>query len=361
MAIETAAPRPGWRVEAVPPQAYFVGSAVFHYLGPSFAVLLFARVDVLGVAWLRIAAAAAVFAAWRRPWRGFLALDRGGQGLIVGLGVVLAVMNACFYISIDRLPLATVAAIEFIGPITLAVAGARGGRNLAAVVAATAGVYMLTHVRLGGQPVGVAFAFANAALFAVYVGLAHRVARRPAMGGVDGLAAAMLVALVVATPIGLRGAARAVADPIALGAGVGVGVTSSVVPYVFDQLAMARLPRATYALFVALLPATATVIGVVVLRQLPSVADIAGVGLVMLGVGLHRASAGVRRALASGRSTRALGRSPLPCSTATDQVLRGAQPVLLSMSKVSGTEVPNPPNPPSGPVNENWHSSSRSG
>ena len=71
------------RVDAVPPQAYFVGSAVFHYLGPSFAVLLFARVDVLGVAWLRIASAAAIFALWRRPWRTFLALDRRGQALIV--------------------------------------------------------------------------------------------------------------------------------------------------------------------------------------------------------------------------------------------------------------------------------------
>jgi inner membrane transporter RhtA len=77
-------------------------------------------------------------------------------------------------------------------------------------------------------------------------------------------------------------------DPVALAAGVGVGLTSSVIPYVFDQLAMARLPRATYALFVALLPATATVIGVIVLRQLPTTLDLAGIGLVMLGVGLHR-------------------------------------------------------------------------
>jgi inner membrane transporter RhtA len=79
------------------------------------------------------------------------------------------------------------------------------------------------------------------------------------------------------------------ATPVALAAGVGVGVSSSVIPYVFDQLAMTRLPRATYALFVALLPATATVIGVVVLRQLPSLTDLAGIALVMLGVGLHRA------------------------------------------------------------------------
>jgi inner membrane transporter RhtA len=279
------------RVEAVPPHAYFVGSAIFHYLGPSFAVLLFARVDVLGVAWLRIASAALVFAVWRRPGRKFVALDRRGQLLIVGLGAVFAAMNACFYISIDRLPLATVAAIEFIGPIALAVIGARTSRNFAAVLAAVLGVYLLTHVRFGGHPVGVAFAFANAALFTAYIVLAHRVARRPAMGGVDGLAAAMLFAFVFVSPIGFAGAAHALGDPAAIAAGIGVGVSSSVIPYVFDQLSMARLARATYALFVALLPATATAIGVVVLRQLPTAVDLGGIALVMVGVALHRETA----------------------------------------------------------------------
>jgi inner membrane transporter RhtA len=272
----------------VPPQAYFAGSAVFHYLGPSFAVLLFARVDVLGVAWLRIAAAALVFAAWRRPWHKLRTLDHTGQALIVALGVVFAVMNACFYISIDRLPLATVAAIEFIGPIVLAVIGARVGRNFAAVLAAATGVYLLTHVRFIGEPVGVGFAFANAALFTAYIILAHRVSRRSTMGGVDGLAAAMLWAFVFVLPIGLLDAVPAFSDPIALAAGLGVGISSSVIPYVFDQLAMARLPRATYALFVALLPATATVIGVIVLRQVPSLLEVGGIALVMTGVVLHQ-------------------------------------------------------------------------
>ncbi len=281
---------PAARAAALPPQAYFAGSAVFHYLGPSFAVLLFARVDVLGVAWLRIASAAVIFAAWRRPWRTFSALDREGRALIVALGAVFAVMNACFYLAIDRLPLATVAAIEFLGPILLALVGARVGRNLAAVAAAATGVYFLTHVRFAGAPVGLAFAFANAALFTAYIVLAHLVARRSVLGGIDGLAAAMLFAFVFVSPIGLREAANAFADPIALAAGVGVGVSSSVVPYVFDQLAMARLARATYALFVALLPATATVIGVVVLHQLPTPVDVAGIALVMLGVALHRPS-----------------------------------------------------------------------
>ncbi len=279
------------RVDAVPPQAYFVGSAVFHYLGPSFAVLLFARVDVLGVAWLRIASAAAIFALWRRPWRTFLALDRRGRTLIVALGAVFAAMNTCFYVSIDRLPLATVAAIEFIGPIVLAAIGARTGRNVAAVCSAAAGVYLLTHVRFEGEPIGVAFAFANAALFTAYIVLAHRVARRSGLSGIDGLAAAMLLAFLFVSPIGLSSATHAFSDPVALAAGVAVGVSSSVIPYVFDQLAMARLARATYALFVALLPATATVIGVIVLQQLPSLVDLGGIALVMAGIMLHQASA----------------------------------------------------------------------
>lgn len=272
----------------VPPQAYFVGSAVFHYLGPSFAVLLFARVDVLGVAWMRIASAAVVMGLWRRPWRRFLALDRGGQALIVGLGAVFAVMNACFYISIDRLPLATVAAIEFVGPVALALIGARSARNWLAVAAAATGVYLLTHVHFGGQPIGIAFALANAALFTLYIVLAHRVARSSAMTGIDGLAAAMMFALVFVFPIGFSGAMHAFADPVAIGAGIGVGISSSVIPYVFDQLAMARLARATYALFVSLLPACAVVIGVVVLSQLPSALDLVGILLVMVGVAIHR-------------------------------------------------------------------------
>ena len=282
--------RLGRRLEGVPPATYFVGSAIFHYLGPAFAVLLFSRIEPLGVAWLRIASAALLFAAWRRPWRTLGALDRSGRRLLLAMGGVLAVMNVCFYVAIDRLPLATVAAIEFLPVIALAALGARTPRNGGALALAVAGVYLLTDVRIAGEPVGLAFAFANAGLFALYIVLAHRVARHGGMSGIDGLAAAMLVAWVVATPLGGWDALPALADPVALAAGVGVGVTSSVIPYVCDQLAMARLRRATYALLVSLLPATATVIGVVVLAQVPSPVEVAGVALVVSAVALHRDS-----------------------------------------------------------------------
>jgi inner membrane transporter RhtA len=279
-----------WRRTAAsaPPETFFVGSAVFHYLGPAFAVLLFARVAPSGVAWLRIASAAVIYAIWRRPWRALAADGTGAIRTVVAMGAVLAAMNVCFYAAIDRLPLGAVAAIEFLPVIALAAAGAKTGRNAVALALAVAGVYLLTHVRLVVEPVGISFAFANAALFSLYIVLAHRLARLDGMSGIDGLAAAMLVALVVATPLGGWHAGPALLDPVALAAGIGVGVSSSVIPYVCDQLAMARMERATYALLVALLPATATVVGAVVLGQLPSPADLGGVALVVAGVAAHR-------------------------------------------------------------------------
>ena len=144
-------------------------------------------------------------------------------------------------------------------------------------------MYLLTDVQLAGEPLGVAVAFANAILFALYIVLAHRVARHEALSGIDGLAASMLIAALVVTPMAGWAVIPAALDPVALVAGIGVGLCSSVIPYVTDQLAMAKLARATYALMVSILPATATVIGILVLAQVPTPAEIAGVALVMAG------------------------------------------------------------------------------
>ena len=283
-------PRPGGpgRFQRLPPQSFFGVSAVFHYLGPSLAVLLFARLDVLGVAWLRITSAALVFALWRRPWRLARRLSPRGRQVLLGLGVVLAVMNSVFYLAVDRLPLSTVSAIEFGGTVILAAAGTRTARNAGALALTTAGVATITVIRITGQPLGFVFAFANCGLFMLYVVLGHRIANAAAGNtGIDRLAAAMLIAAVTASPWGLGGALPAFRHPVLLLAGAGVGVCSSVVPYVADQLAMARLPRATFSLMLALLPVFATIIGAVVLRQLPTLQDVAGITLVVLGVALH--------------------------------------------------------------------------
>jgi len=138
---------------------------------------------VLGVAWFRIASAALVFAAWRRPWRLAARLDRGQLRTLVALGAVLAAMNTCFYLAIDRLPLSTVGAIEFLGTVILAAAGARTRRNVLALGLTTVGVAAVTGVRLTGQPLGFVLAFANCALFMLYVILGHRIASRKQGGG----------------------------------------------------------------------------------------------------------------------------------------------------------------------------------
>jgi inner membrane transporter RhtA len=283
-------------------------SAVFHYLGPAFAVLLFARLDVFGVTWLRIAGAALVFAVWRRPWRLVRRLTAGQRRLLLALGVVLAMMNTTFYLAIARLPLATVGSVEFLGVVVLAAAGVRTGRNALALGLAVAGVFMLTGIRLTGEPIGFAFAFANCALFMLYLTLGHRVATTATRdgarwGGVDQLGAAMLVAAVVTAPLGLAGAAPAFGHPGWLLAGVAVGVCSSVIPYVTDQLAMARLRRATFALMLCILPACATIIGLLVLTQLPTVHDLLGVALVTAGVAIHQQPA------------RHIDREETPCDT----------------------------------------------
>jgi len=274
----------------IPPQMFFFVSAIFHYLGPAFAVLLFSSVSVLGVAWFRIASAAVVFAVWRRPWRMFVRIPWAKRRTLLALGVVLGLMNACFYLAISRLPLGTVGAIEFLGPITLAALDTRTLRNIAALLLAAGGGWLLTNARFGGQPLGYVFAFANCAFFMLYVVLGHRIAQDGGAAGIDRLGAAMLIALLTITPIGLTGALPAMTQPLLLLAGIGVGICSSVIPYVCDQLAMARLPRATFALLLSLLPASAAVIGVVVLRQIPTLVEIIGIFLVAGGVALHQES-----------------------------------------------------------------------
>jgi len=277
-------------VDRLPPHVFFLVSAVFHYLGPSFAVLLFSNLTPPAVAWLRIASAGLIFGVWRRPGRAFAMLTPRDRVIIAALGIVLAAMNTLFYEAIARLPLATVGAIEFLGPIAIAAWGVRSRRNLIALLSAIVGVYVLTDMRFAGAPLAYAFAFANCALFMGYIILGHRISGGGAgVSGIDRLSCAMLVATVAALPFGLRDAFPAFSNPTLLAAAIGVGVSSSVIPYVCDQLAMARLPRASFALLLSVLPASAAVIGFIVLHQIPSPTDIAGITLVIAGIALHRA------------------------------------------------------------------------
>ncbi|MBE9553536.1 MAG: EamA family transporter [Proteobacteria bacterium] len=274
--------------KTLPPQVWFGVSAIFHYLGPSFAVLLFPAVGVLGVAWFRIASAALIFAPFTKPWKTIREADRKTRLLLIGLGVCLAAMNTSFYLALDRLPMSLVAAMEFIGTIGVALHGLRTSRNALALALAVLGVFILIDVRWSTDLAGLFWAALNGALFVGYIVLGHKTAEGGASGGVERLGAAMAIALVLLMPVGLAQAIKAFGAFELVLAGIAVGVCSSVIPYVCDQLAMSRLPRATFALLLALLPATATIIAAIVLSQIPTVKDVMGVALVMIGVAVHK-------------------------------------------------------------------------
>jgi inner membrane transporter RhtA len=248
-------------------------------------VLLFASVPAAGVSWLRALSAAVALVAWRRPWRTRWTVRR--LALVAVFGTALASMNLAFYLAIDRLPLGTAVAIEFSGPVAVAALGSRTRRDLLALALAVAGVLLLADVHLSGEPLGVAFALTAGALWAVYIVLGHRVASDPGIRPQDGLAVGMSLGALVLAPFLVSHAVPALTDAGLLVACIAVGLASSVVPYVLEQVAMRRLPRARFALLLALLPATAAIVGAVVLGQVPGVLEAVGILLVVAAAGLR--------------------------------------------------------------------------
>jgi inner membrane transporter RhtA len=270
----------------VPAPVLFVIGAVSMYAGAAMAVGLFGDLAPAAVAVLRMLGAAGVLVAWRRPgaaaWRGARLLRAAAFGLAT------AGMNIAFYEAIARLPLGTAVAIEFCGPVAVAAVASRRPRDIAAVVLAAAGVALIADVRWSGAPLGVLWALVAAALWAAYIVLGKRVAG--AGNGLDDMAVGFAVAAVVLTPVLRVGGAAgiaALADPVVLLLAVGVGVLSSVVPYVLDQIVLRRLGQARFAVLLALLPATATIVGLVALAQVPSPLEAAGIAAVVVAVALR--------------------------------------------------------------------------
>jgi inner membrane transporter RhtA len=249
------------------------------YLGAAAAVWLFDELDPAAVAWLRQLGAAVVLLAWRRPGRA--SWHGKAFWLAVVFGLVTAGMNIAFYEAIARLPLGTAVALEFVGPVLVAAVGSRSVRDIGALSLVVAGVVLIADVRWSGSTLGVVFALSAAVLWAGYIVLGKRVAR---LGrGVDGLAVGFGAATVLLSPLAL-GTGPVWSSPRLLVLGVGVGVLSTVVPYVLDQVVLRRMGQATFALLLALLPVTATAIGLVVLRQVPSLPEALGILAVVTGL-----------------------------------------------------------------------------
>ncbi len=251
------------------------------YLGAAVAVLLFDQLSPSAVAWLRMLGAALVLLAWRRPRRGAW---RGRRLLLAGcFGLVTALMNIAFYEAIARLPLGTAVAIEFCGPVAVAAFGSRTARDVAALVLAGTGIVLIADVQLAGSPTGFVLALVAAAFWAAYIVLGKRVATRG--NGLDDMTVGFVVAAVLLSPLAV-GTGPVRESPTLLLLGVGVGLLATVVPYALDQVVLRRVGQARFALLLALLPATASVVGLLVLGQTPRPLEAVGILAVIAAVAL---------------------------------------------------------------------------
>lgn len=268
---------PGWSIPLV-----FVVGAISQYVGAAIGVFLFETTEPATVGWLRAAAAAVALVAWRRPWR--RRWNRKQAGVALMFGLVTIAMNIAIYEAISRIPLGTAVAIEFLGPTAVAALGSRRRRDFVSVALASAGVLLLAGVEFDVNLTGVLFALVSAAMWAGYILLGKRVADTG--DGLDSLAVGMTLAAVVLAPAILIPQANidasVFAEPRTWLLGLSIGLLSTAIPYALDQLVFVQLGSAKFALLLALLPVTATLIGVVVLGQIPTLPEITGIGLVVI-------------------------------------------------------------------------------
>jgi len=265
--------------DRVPPAALFVCSAVSMYTGAALAVDVFDEVAPESVAWLRLVAAAAVLAALVRPWRHRWSGSQVRSA--AGFGVALAAMNVAFYLATARVHLGSTVAIEFLGPISVAAWSARSRRAVAAVVLAGSGVLLLG-LGLRTDAWGVVWALVAGACWAAYIVAGQRVSGQ--RSGSEGLALALVIGAVVATPVGWWGSGPALGSPHLLVVITVVGLLSSLVPYGLDQRILRRIGRGEFATYLAISPVTATVMGRVLLVQRPRWFELVGIALVVVGL-----------------------------------------------------------------------------
>ncbi|EHB53343.1 protein of unknown function DUF6 transmembrane [Mycolicibacterium rhodesiae JS60] len=268
--------------------ALAVGSMVSVQLGLAVAVGLIDRIGAEGAAWLRLVWAGVLFLIVVRPRRS--AFTRSTLGYCVLLGIVTALISMLFMAAIARIPMGTASALEFLGPLGVAVVSGRGRGRWVWPALAAVGVVALTQPWQGrSDAMGVGFALAAAACWAVYILLTQRVGDR--VSGLQGLGVSMPVAALVATAaVGPVVVPRMTPDMILIG--LGLALLVPIVPFTLELSALRRLNTAAFGTLMSLEPALALLIGFLVLHQVPGTAAIVGIGfVVMAGIGAARSGA----------------------------------------------------------------------
>ena len=266
-----------------------LGAMLCVQFGLAISVALIDRVGPEGAAWLRLAWAGVLMALIVRPRRS--AFTRRSFGYCVLLGVVTAAVTLLFMAALQRIPLGTASALEFLGPLGVAVATAGGGRRMLWPALAAVGVLLLTQPWSGDvDMIGVLFALGAALCWACYILLTQRVG--DAVVGANGLAVSMptagLVATVVAGPMVFD---RITPELILIG--FGLALVLPVIPFTLELLALRRLSTSAFGTLMCLEPAFALGIGLLILHQTPGALALAGVAFVVV-AGLGAARAGAR-------------------------------------------------------------------
>ncbi|HWE89362.1 MAG TPA: EamA family transporter [Pseudonocardiaceae bacterium] len=269
---------------SVPPPLLVIAGTVSVQVGSALARQLFAVTGALGAVSLRLGFAAVLLLA---VWRPSLRLSRRAWTVVIGYGLVLAGMNVCFYEGIARVPLGLAVTIEFLGPLTVALLGSRRWLDAGWALLAAGGVVLLTEGSGAISWLGVLFILGSATLWGCYILLGAKLGEHTAGG--SGLALAMTIGGLATAPLGITAGGANLLHPMALAAGLGVALLSSVVPYSVELEALRRMPPKVFGVLMSLEPAVAALAGLLVLGQVLHPAQWAAIGLVVA------ASAGATR------------------------------------------------------------------
>ena len=283
MAVPDRAPAQALRTRAggrgVPPVALVLAGATSIQFGAALGATLFDDVGPAGTSLLRIGLGALILAALVRPsWRRHDARDRR---LVALFGLTLGVMNLGFYEALDRIPLGAAVTIEFIGPVSVAVALSRRPLDLVWVALAVAGILLLANPFGAGalDAVGLAWVGLAAVAWAAYILLAQRASGR--FKGLEGLALASLVAALVPLVPGVLSAGGDLLSPEVLAIGAAVALLSSVIPYSLETEALRRIPARVFSVLMSLEPAVAALAGFLVLGQRLGARELVAIALVI--------------------------------------------------------------------------------
>ncbi|MRG59314.1 EamA family transporter [Agromyces sp. CFH 90414] len=257
---------------------FVVAGLACQEVGASIAVLLFPTTGAIGMVALRLVFSAIVLLLIARPTlRGH---SRRAWATVTAFGLVLALMNALFYLSLERIPLGAAVTIEVLGPLVLSVFASRRASAWLWAVLAAVGVALLGQGSFGHlDPLGVVLAAATGATWAAYILLSARTGR--GFPGLDGLAIALAIGAVAILPFGVAASGAVLVRPEVLALGAAVALLSTSIPYALELIALRRLPASTFAVLMSLAPAMATVAGLVLLGQTFTGVAVVAVGLVV--------------------------------------------------------------------------------